>query len=186
MALGTWWEGDPLPTLSALPTFSIGLSTDRQLIARLNNLTQEEVTRRFETGNHFYLAFLEETPVAYGWVAATEGSVEAIHLYFTLPPRNRYLWDFQTLPAWRGRGIYSHFLQAIIRQEIDEAERFWILFEPHNGAAERSIARAGFEFLGELKITEGRTSGLVLFKADERAYVGADLLGLHAVTTEGR
>lgn len=186
MALGTWWKGDSLPTLAALPAFSIRRSTDTQYIMRLNNLSQEEVSRRFETGNHFYLAFLEETPVAYGWVATTQGGIEELHLYFTVSQGNRYLWDFQTLPEWRGRGVYSHFLQAIIRQELDEAERFWILFEPENGTAERSIARAGFRFLGELVVTDGRVSELILFDQSERASVGAAFLGLHAINSIDR
>ncbi|GAC1656497.1 MAG: hypothetical protein NVS4B12_29000 [Ktedonobacteraceae bacterium] len=181
MALGTWWRGDTLPNLPMLPSFSVCVSTERKLIASLNTLSLQEVDNRFQTGNHAYLAFIDETLVAYGWVATQGGGVREIQLSFTLPAQNRYLWDFQTLPAWRGRGIYPHFLQAIIRQEMHLTERFWILYQPGNTAAEHSIRKAGFHFLGELVLTEGHVSGFVLFEKSERAHIGAAMLNLPVV-----
>ncbi len=107
-----------------------------------------------------------------------------IQLSFTLAPQNRYLWDFQTLPEWRGRGIYPHFLQAILRAEMHFAERFWILYAPGNDTAEHSIRKAGFQFLGELVLTKGRVTGFTLFNKGERALVGAAFLELPIVTEE--
>ena len=178
MALGTWWRGDPLPTLASLPSFTIRTATDAQLIQHLNKLTTEDFYHRLHTGNHAYLAYLQETPVAYGWLGTQEGGVHEIQLAFTLPPDNYYLWDFETLPQWRGQGIYPHFLQAIIRQEINLAERFWILYEPGNEVAAHSISKAGFQFVGELTLTHGHVSGIILFNNSSRAYAGASVLGL--------
>ncbi len=106
MALGTWWRGDALPDLPPLSSFSIRITEDKQLLSTLNNLSLQEVDNRLQTGNHAYFAFVDETLVAYGWVATQNGGVREIQLSFTLAPQNRYLWDFQTLPEWRGRGIY--------------------------------------------------------------------------------
>lgn len=181
MALGTWWKGDPLPDLPALPAFSVRPSADRQLIARLTALSEQEISARFQTGNYAYLAFLNETPVAYGWVATREGGVLEIQLHFNLSSRDRYLWDFQTLPEWRGRGVYPHFLQTIIRQEMQLADRFWIFYEPGNKSAARSISKAGFGFFGDFSITEGRVTGIILFEDSERARTGAQLLNLPVV-----
>ena len=178
MALGTWWRGDALPNLPTLPSFSIQLSNDRERIAQLNNISLQEFDQRIQIGNHVYLAFLAESLVAYGWVATKSAGVAEIELAFTLPSHNRYLWDFQTLPEWRGRGIYPHFLQAIIRQEMHLVERFWILFQPGNVAAERSIQKAGFLFVGELALTEGHVSGFTLFNTSKRATTGANILNL--------
>ncbi len=178
MALGTWWNGDLLPDLPALPAFSACLSTDTQLIAHLTTLSQQEIEARLQSDNRVYLAFLSQTPVAYGWVADKAGSVDEIHLSFTLPPRNRYLWDFLTLPAWRGRGIYPHFLQAIIHQEQHDVDRFWIMYVPSNTTAAHSISKAGFHFVGELTFTGNSVSGIALFNTTERAYAGAALLNL--------
>ncbi len=178
MALGTWWNGDPLPDLPTLPSFSTLLSTDTQLISQLTTLSQPEIDARLQNGNRIYLAFLEQTPVAYGWLADRAGCIDEIHLAFTLPPRNGYLWDFLTLPAWRGRGIYPHFLQAIIRQEQDNIDRFWIMYVPGNQTAAHSISKAGFFFVGELAFAHDRVSGITLFNTSARAYAGAALLNL--------
>ena len=182
MALGTWWVGDPLPDLPPLSAFSISLSTDIQRIASLTKLAHREIEARWRNGNYLYLAFLEETPVAYGWVATKKAGVREIGLAFTLPPHNRYLWDFQTFPAWRGQGIYGHFLQEIVRTEFYLVDRFWILYEPNNDAAARAISKAGFVFVGELALTQGRVSGIQIFIEGERASAGADLLNLPIVT----
>lgn len=182
MALGTWWRGDPLLALPALPFFTIRGVEEPQLIMRLNKISEEEFYHRQQAGNHAYIAYLQETPVAYGWVGTQRGGVREIQLAFTLPPGNRYLWNFETLAPWRGRNIYSHFLQAILRQEINLAERFWILYEPGNDIAARSISKAGFEFVGELTLTDGHVSGIDLFHNSERAYIGASILGLPVTT----
>ncbi|HET8840079.1 MAG TPA: GNAT family N-acetyltransferase [Ktedonobacteraceae bacterium] len=178
MALGTWWTGDSLPNLPQLPAFSSGISTDLAFITSFTRLSARQVEARWHDGHHFYQAFLDETPVAYGWVATERGGVEEIQLAFRLPPRNRYLWDFQTLPPWRGLGIYPQFLQAILRAEQHLADCFWILYEPGNDVAARSISKAGFVFLGELVLVEERVSSIQLFQDDERAHIGAALLDL--------
>ena len=184
MALGTWWRGDALPALPALPSFSIHTTQDKQLLSKLNNLSLQEVDNRFQAGNHAYLAYIGETIVAYGWVATQSAGVNEISLSWTMASQNRYLWDFQTLPEWRGHGIYPHFLQAILRAETPLAERFWILYAPGNEAAEHSIRKAGFQFLGELVLTHGRVTGLTLFEKSERAIEGAAFLQLPVVTME--
>ncbi len=184
MALGTWWRGDALPELPTLPSFSVRPTTDITLIAKLNDLSLQEIDTRFQNGNSAYLAFIDETPVAYGWVATKSGSVEEIGLAFTLPLGNRYLWDFQTLPEWRSRGIYARFLQAIIRQEMQHAERFWILYKPGHVEAERSIRKAGFHFLGELVLTDDVVSDFELFEQSDRAILGAALLNLPVVVED--
>ena len=184
MALGTWWRGDALPDLPSLPSFSVRISDDRERFTQLNNITLQEFDARTQTGNHAYLAFVGETIVAYGWAATRSAGVAEIGLAFMLPPQNHYLWDFQTLPSWRGRGIYPHFLQAIIRQEMHLVERFWILFQPGNAAAEHSIQKAGFLFVGELVLTKGHVSGFTLFSKSERAIIGASILNLPVIAEE--
>ncbi len=184
MALGTWWRGDTLPELSPLPAFSAHMSTDIALIAKLSDISVQEVNARMKNGNSAYLAFIEETPISYGWVATQSAGVREIGLSFTLPPHNSYLWDFQTLPEWRGRGVYPHFLQAILRQEMHSVERFWILYKPGEIAAEKSIRKAGFDFLGELVLSEGHVSGITLFNNSERAHISATILNLPVVVEE--
>jgi hypothetical protein len=108
MPFATWWRGDPLPVLPPLPPFSAHITNDTQLIARLNNLSQRSIHIRLQSGNRPYIAYLDNSPVAYGWLATQEGGINELQFSFKIPARNCYLWDFLTLPVWRGRGIYPH------------------------------------------------------------------------------
>lgn len=178
MALGTWWHNDPLPTLAPLAQFSARPSADIQLIAHLTELSQQEIEQRFQAGNQIYLAYVSNLPTAYGWVAMQEGLVKEIELFFKLPPGDSYLWDFKTLPEWRGRGIYAHLLQEIIRQESQHTERFWIMYEPDNHISERGIRKAGFRMVGDLIVVEERAIGIKHFETSERTRIAATVLNL--------
>src|ERR1700756_3464111 len=112
MPFGTWWRGDPLPDLPPLPAFSAQITTDTSLIAHVTHLSRQAINRRMREGNQPYIAFLEQIPVAYGWVATREGGITELQFSFSVSKRNVYLWDFLTLPEWRGKGIYPHLLQA--------------------------------------------------------------------------
>ncbi|GHO99024.1 hypothetical protein KSF_090720 [Reticulibacter mediterranei] len=152
MPFATWWRGDPLPDLPPLPELVVERSRDVPLIAQLTKEPEQVITARFEAGHHLYIAFINKQPAAYGWVATQRGRITELHFSFTVAAHTIYLWDFLTLPAWRGHGIYPHLLQAIIRQE-QTIERFWIGFAPGNNASERGITKAGFEVVGDFVIT---------------------------------
>ncbi|GCE21174.1 GNAT family N-acetyltransferase [Dictyobacter kobayashii] len=180
MALATWWRNDPLPELPALPQFTANRTTDKALVAQVAQLTEQEVTTRIQTGSEPYIAYLDQTPVAYGWIASQVGEVVEIMLRFSLPPRQLYLWDFATLPEWRGNSIYPHLLQEIVRQHMDRIERFWILYAPGNAASESGIHKAGFQSVLDFSIENASFSGHPLVD-DERAKIGADLLQIPLV-----
>lgn len=187
MALGIWQTGDPLPPLlpphhATLTSFTIRHVTHIAQISQLNKISQQEVTERLQRQHHFYLATIEDTAVAYGWVAHAEGEIGEIDLAFTLPERECYLWDFKTNPQWRGRGIYPHFLQTIVRQEQAQFDRFWIMYAPGNTAAAHSIAKAGFHYIADLTYTDGKASGIILFEQNQQADAAARLLKLPIVT----
>jgi GNAT superfamily N-acetyltransferase len=95
-------------------------------------------------------------PAAYGWSAWERAEIGELDVRFELPPGERYLWDFVTLPDWRGRGIYPHMLQGIIRAESDSAKRFWIGHDLDNVASARGIEKAGLPVIGEVWIRNGR------------------------------
>src|SRR5689334_19736037 len=172
MPFGTWWRGDTLPDLPSLPAFSACVSTDVPLIARLTNLSQKWVRDRLRAGNRAYVAFWDETPVAYGWVAEREGYIGDLHFSFRIPERNGYLWGFATLPEWRGRGIYPRLIQTIVRQE-ESFERFWIGYAPGNEASERGIKKAGFRVVVDFVIVDGHVAGLTLYEDSEYARASA-------------
>lgn len=178
MALATWWRGDPLPLLSKLENFSIDTTDDVQTLARLTDLDPNELQARLQAGHRPYLGYLAGVPVAYGWVATRHAASGELGLDFNLPAHHRYLWDFATLPAWRGRGIYPHLLQAILRCEMSQAAYFWIIYAPENRASGSGIRKAGFSTVGLLSIHRTGRPGLTPQGDEQHARRGAILLGV--------
>lgn len=175
MPFATWWRGDPLPELPPLPDFAVRRSTDRDLIERLNRLSLARVDLRLRSDNDFYVALLNEAPVGYGWVGFKSGAIDELFLRFSVPPGNAYLWDFATLPAWRGLGVYPHLIQEIARR-LTDVERFWIAYEAHNTASGRGIEKAGFQVVGELVVERHRVTGFEAAGTDERSRAATTML----------
>lgn len=178
MALSTWWQGDLLPSLSSLTAFHIDDSVDATFLAVLMHEDKHTVLERIAFGHHPYVALLGETPVGYGWVAERSATIGELRLSFALPATDRYLWDFATLPAFRGRSVYPHLLQGILTQQRQTADRFWIIYAPENHASGTGIRKAGFQPVDELSFSVGGGVGLVPLVSERRALVGAALLGL--------
>jgi GNAT superfamily N-acetyltransferase len=182
MALATWWSDDPLPQLSPLPGLWVGVSIDEEEIARINRIPLEKVGARLAAGHQPYFAYLEGAPVSYGWVATRTASIGELELAFTLPSKDRYLWDFATLPQWQGRGLYPRLLQAILEAE-SEAEHFWIIHAPENLPSGAGMNKAGFEPVGTLSFRIDGSVGLAPISPLERAQAGAKLLGVPLIDT---
>jgi RimJ/RimL family protein N-acetyltransferase len=89
-----------------------------------------------------------------------------------------------TAESWRGRGIYPHLLQTILRHDAADGSRYWIGHEPGNKASARGMRKAGFRRVGDAyRIPDGRLV-LVPVGPIERARVGAGVLGIEL--TDGR
>ncbi|GCE15974.1 GNAT family N-acetyltransferase [Tengunoibacter tsumagoiensis] len=181
MPFATWWRGDAIPVLSPLPNLSIRRSTDAECIAQLSHVPVADIAHRFLTGDILYLAFVDDVPVAYGWTTTHTGHIHEFQLHFALPPENCYLYNFQTLPLWRGKGIYPRLLQFIIQQE--PSPRFWIGYEPNNEASGRGITKAGFQSVCDLAFQQERVVGLLLYEENERAHVSSDVFHLPVVAS---
>jgi len=180
-----WRRGWPIPELSG--RYVAALSTDDcppvSLLAELADLPESEILRRLNVGNKAYLLRVDDEPASYGWSATGPADIGNLKLSFTVPQGERYLWDFVTLPAFRGRGLYPHLLQHILRSEMAEAEWFWIGHESDNEASRRGIHKAGFRPAGHIR---RRPSGLELVAAPtatrELAGGAAHALGLNLAT----
>jgi GNAT superfamily N-acetyltransferase len=147
---------------------------------RITGLAEDRLLARYRQRHHLYVAFLADEPAGYGWAAKQAGAIDELDFRFAVPPGNCYLWDFVTLPAWRGRGVYPRLLQAILKQERD-VDRFWIGYEASNVASGRGIARAGFGVVGDLIVADGRVTGFLISEPGERARAAGDLLALPLV-----
>lgn len=181
MALATWWRDDFLPALPPLKNFHVQKIQNTALLADLCRLDGREIHRRLQQGHRPYVAFWQGRPVAYGWVATQRAAIGELGLDFRLPPLHRYLWDFATLPAYRGRGVYPRLLQEILVQEVGTAYYFWIIRAPENGASGAGIQKAGFTAVGHLSLLANGRTALAVTGNWQRAEMGAALLGVPLV-----
>lgn len=138
------------PSLPAISGFLVRRVRDATLMARLQTRTIEEMEERFDAGHRAYVAYVDDVPAAFGWVATAMATIGELHLAFTVANNERYLWNFVTLREFRGRGIYPRLLEAIVTMEAKDAERFWIAYAPENRASGAGIRNAGFALVADL------------------------------------
>jgi GNAT superfamily N-acetyltransferase len=163
--------------MTALPGLDIRRELDAARLARLQQRQESDILRRFADQHRAYVAWLDDVPVAWGWVATRSATIGELELRLTLDVRERYLWNFSTLPAFRGRGIYPVLLERIVQAESAEAEGFWIAWAPENHASGAGIRKAGFRHVAELSFDlRGRPA--VHGRAADGASAAAALVGV--------
>lgn len=173
-----WWRGDDLPPLEPPPDLTIEFDPAHATIQRVVDLTDGQIHERIRLGNRSIVGFVDAVPAATGWSTSGRVEIGELGLDFGLPSGNRYLWDFVTLPEWRGRGIYPALLQAFIRHEAG-VERFWVGHDLDNIASSRGILKAGLRTVGEVYAVEGAGPVFVAGgMAPGRAGPAAMLLGI--------
>ena len=156
----------PLPPLSGL---EVRRERDPEMMARLQDRTVTEMGARMVAGHRAYVASIDGVDAAFGWVATKHAKIGELGIGFDVPPGERYLWNFVTLPAHRGRGIYPRLLNAIVDVESGEAERFWIIWAPENRASGAGIDKAGFVAVAELSFDESGRPATAGVEADAAA-----------------
>ena len=126
-------RNDPTPSLAPLE----GLVVRRVQCASTMAALQQRAgsVRRFDAGHRAYVAYLNDVPAAFGWVATRSAEIGELRSTFAIPHGERYLWNFVTVAPFRGLGLYPRLVDAIVRTESREAERFWIAYAPENRAS---------------------------------------------------
>jgi GNAT superfamily N-acetyltransferase len=176
----TWWRGDLVPEFPPLTDLEMIPAIDVGLVATLGNKDPRKLEDRIRKNHQPWLAIIAGEPVGYGWVTAGDLTIGELDLDLSLRAGSRYLWDFFTVPKWRGNGIYPRLLQAIIAYEV-AAERFWIGHDLSNIASAHGIAKAGFCEVGTVyRSSEG---SLVMTCSGEfhRASAASDQFGIELV-----
>lgn len=181
MCLWAWCCGDQRPALTPIPNLTVVAIRNIALLAEPASLPVHELAARRAQQHQPYGAYAGTTLVAYGWVARRRASVGELNVTFELPTEDRYLWDFRTLPAWRGRGVYPHLLQAITKQESVPG-CLWIIHAPENTASGRRITKAGFTPLGRLSFSSSGRPQLAVSSTRARAAQGAAMLGVPLIS----
>ena len=145
---------DPLPTMTVMPGLLIEQERSAARMAALQGRTVAEISMRFEGGHRAYVATVNGVAAAWGWVATASATIGELEAQFTVAPNERYLWNFVTLAAFRGQGIYPRLVAGIVEIEAAEAEGFWIAYAPENHASGAGIRKAGFELVAELSFDQ--------------------------------
>lgn len=171
---------DPAPDLTPLEGLAVARVADAATMAALQGHAHRTIEDRFAAGHRAYVARLEGEPAAWGWVATRTAVIGELKIRFSVPSGERYLWNFVTRPAFRGRGIYPRLLHHIVRMEGPEAERFWIIHAPENRASGSGIRKAGFTTGGEISFDAA--NGPAVREVDEDDRGAARLLGLRRTT----
>ena len=158
MSLYTFSHSDKLTPVKTTGGLKMEVSTDIRLLSILGSTTTEEVTKRLANDNLAFAAYINTQPAAFGWMARDNARIGELNHEFILPQGNRYLWNFRTLEANRGLGIYPALLQYILQYGDNEANRFWIIHAPENNASLKGIQKAGFEYVGKLYLDKDNNS----------------------------
>ena len=113
-----------------------------------------EVVHRFASGRRSYVAQVDRSLAAYGWVSFDEEEIGEIRLRIRLQPGEAYIWDCGTLPAYRRLRLYTSLLIYMTDQlRADGLCRVWIGADGDNLASQRGIASAGFRPVADLVVT---------------------------------
>ena len=184
--LWSWRSGDALPICESVSGVTVEATKRVEPLSQLMGIPTAALSEQLWLGHRAYLARLLTLPVACGWSATGEVSVLGGRVTLHVPSNNRYLYGFVTHPDWRGRSMYPHLLQAILRAE--EQEYFWIMHLLENTSSQRGIHKAGFRGAGRLSFSPTGGLGLIPPPGDsERAQVAEHLLGLPLIgETENR
>jgi GNAT superfamily N-acetyltransferase len=169
-----------VPELPTIPGLVVRRELDARAMAAVQGRTTADMMDRFAAGHRAYVAYLEGEPAAFGWVATRVASIGELGTTFEIPSGARYLWNFVTLPAHRGKGIYPRLLDAIVRAESREADRFWIAHAPENQASGAGIRKAGFVTVAALSFDSARRPAMLILGESEASDV--PVLGLPRVT----
>src|SRR5215208_3023680 len=145
---------DPAPLLAPIAGLDVRRERRAGTMAALQQRAESDIQRRLDAGHRAYVAYLNGEPAAFGWVATRSADIGELRSTFAIPRGERYLWNFVTLERFRGLGIYPRLVDAIVRAESRDAERFWIAYAPENHASGSGIRKAGFTDLAELSFDD--------------------------------
>lgn len=150
MPIAIRYRDEPALPMSPIPGMAVHLERNSAVMATLQQRSELEIQQRFAAGHRAYVATLNFIQAAWGWVATSSATIGELKASFSLSAGDRYLWNFVTLKAFRGIGIYPRLLNAIVDAESAHGERFWIAYAPENHASGAGIQKAGFTLAAEL------------------------------------
>jgi ribosomal protein S18 acetylase RimI-like enzyme len=151
----TFWEidpagfvpDDPLPDCNEIWWLPgrVDLGEASLAIAAASGLSASVVAARLVGGAHWAGLAHDGEVASTGWISTGSAYVGEIGCWLTPASGEAYVWDFRTLPRFRGHGFYPALLRAVVHR-LGEAgtQRIWIGAEWQNWQSIVGIAHAGF------------------------------------------
>ena len=127
--------------------------------------------------------------VTYGWVALTAEPMGNTGCSFDPPPGDAYLYDFATVPDYRGQGFYPALLRYILDDLTGRGiQRAWIGTAPGNTPSVKSIRRAGFSKIADVRYIPAQAGKPAYFEMleDDRLDPGLRELASRAYVSNSR
>jgi RimJ/RimL family protein N-acetyltransferase len=124
---------------------------------------------RFQHGDECFAWERDGRLVSFGWVTYRDRHVGPVCLADR--PRRAFLFNFHTLPEYRGRGLYPALLFAIrYTLGTENITEFIIDVNTRNIASMRGIEKGGFQHAGEVAYAAiGNRVGFIRRKLDGSA-----------------
>ena len=149
---GTLWaheseDGDVAPIRSILAaTYAEARSDLTDALAVAMGLADAaEVAQRFSGGRRCFVAQVDGSIAAYGWVSQSSERIGELERTFHMIPDEAYIWDCATLPRYRGQRLYCALLSHIMATLHHEGiRRIWIGASLQNTPSIRAFATARF------------------------------------------
>jgi GNAT superfamily N-acetyltransferase len=127
-----------------------------------------EPKRRWRHGRVPYVAMIGTEVASYGWVTPEPEPMDDLGVAFTSPPGDVWLYDFATVPEFRGRRLYPALLRRILDDLKEQGvRRAWIGTSPGNYASQNGISRAGFTLVVQTEFVGRPGQGhFILYRCD--------------------
>jgi GNAT superfamily N-acetyltransferase len=148
---GALWALDARDAPPAPPASTSGAAiseanvADTKTLAWMMGVERGEVEQRFTASSRCFVARVAGALAGYGWVSHGTERIGELERSLRMKPGEAYIWDCMTLPPYRGQGVYTALLRAIIATLRDEGGgRLWIGASLTNRPSLKAFARAGF------------------------------------------
>lgn len=196
--VGTLWVFDfktmPLPSFSPADLVCRQLATTeadlmQQVMDKAGNYPPQSAAQRLSNNREGFIGAVQTDtnpalmPVTYGWLAFNSEPLGDSGWAFATPPGDMWMYDFATVPDFRGHGYYPMLLRFILHKLAERGVgRAWIGTAPGNDKSARSIGRAGFQKIGDTKIVFSPQSQPINFEIIPAPGVSQELVALGKAT----
>lgn len=161
---------DELLPLPELPGLTFTGCDDPLFMSIMGQISLKEAQYRLLNDNRAYVAYLNDVPAGFGWMALGKAKIGELNHEFIVPQYHAYLWNFRVSSEFRGLGIYPRLLQYIIQKERVKTDHFWIMHAPENIASANGIIKAGFNLIANVSLHNAEK---VIFKTELDSISGA-------------